>query len=92
MSWDFETGPEFQARLDWMDGFVRRNEKDIQFDMMIRTLAPLPAAMQKDILQIYNDAGEMTGYKGSLVFQSVKEFPVNPMEDIVAHAMKAVMA
>ena len=23
MAWDFETDPEFQEKLDWMDGFVR---------------------------------------------------------------------
>ena len=23
MAWDFETEPEFQAQLDWMDDFVR---------------------------------------------------------------------
>src|SRR5207247_4739443 len=23
MAWDFETEPEFQEQLDWMDGFVR---------------------------------------------------------------------
>jgi acyl-CoA dehydrogenase len=23
MAWDFETEPEFQEKLDWMDGFVR---------------------------------------------------------------------
>ena len=23
MSWDFETDPEFQAKLDWADAFVR---------------------------------------------------------------------
>ena len=23
MAWDFETDPEFQAKLDWMDRFVR---------------------------------------------------------------------
>ena len=23
MAWDFTTEPEFQEKLDWMDGFVR---------------------------------------------------------------------
>ena len=23
MAWDFETDPDFQAQLDWMEGFVR---------------------------------------------------------------------
>ena len=25
MSWDFETEPEFQEKLDWADAFVREN-------------------------------------------------------------------
>ena len=67
-----------------MDGFVRRQESGVQFDLIIRSLQPLPAPVQQDILQIYNDAGAITGYKGSLAFQAVREFPVNPMEEIAA--------
>ena len=29
MSWDFETEPEFQAQLDWMDGFVRHEVEPV---------------------------------------------------------------
>lgn len=73
-----------------MDGFVRAREQHVQFDLMIRSLTPLSPEIQQNILQIYNDTGELTGYRGSLVFQAVKEFPVNPMEEIVAHTMKSV--
>lgn len=72
-----------------MDGFVRRGE-DVHFDLVIRSLSPLSEEIRQAIGQIYNDTGQITGYKGSLIFQSVKEFPVNPMEDIVAHAMNRV--
>jgi hypothetical protein len=65
-----------------MDGFVRKQEKDVQFDLIIRSLTPLPQEAQNDILQIYNNTGELAGYKGSLQFQAVREFPVNPMEEI----------
>ena len=65
-----------------MDGFVRKHEKDLQFDMIIRSLNGLSKEVQDDILNIYNNMGAITGYKGSLSFQSVREFPVNPMEDI----------
>lgn len=65
-----------------MDGFVRKNEKDTQFDMIIRSLVPLSQEIQEDILRIYTNTGALTGYKGSLSFQSVREFPVNPMEEI----------
>ena len=26
MTWDFETDPEFQAQLDWIDEFVRTDD------------------------------------------------------------------
>lgn len=67
-----------------MDGFVRRQGKEINFDMVIRSLSGLPPDIEANILSIYNNMGEITGYKGSLSFQAVREFPVNPMEDIVA--------
>jgi len=74
-----------------MDGFVRRNEKDMQFDMMIRSLLPLSTEIQQDILNIYSQTGAITGYKGSLIFQAVKAFPINPMNEIVA-SQNTVMA
>jgi len=74
-----------------MDGFVRRADQSMQFDMIIRSLTALPKEIQQDILHIYNETGALTGYKGTLVFQSVKEFPVNPMNEIIASA-KTVLA
>ena len=29
MAWDFETEPEFQKQLDWMDDFVSREVEPI---------------------------------------------------------------
>ena len=29
MSWDFETDPEFQAELDWVDDFVRNEVEPV---------------------------------------------------------------
>jgi hypothetical protein len=75
-----------------MDGFVRREGSDIQFDLIIRSAKPLDDDFQKNILQIYTDTGELTGYKGSIVFQQGKEFPVNPMEEMMQHAINAVIA
>ena len=31
MSWDFETDPEFQAELDWVDEFVREEVEPVDF-------------------------------------------------------------
>lgn len=69
-----------------MDGFVRRSTdtENVQFDLIIRSYTELSSDIQKDILNIYNDMGRLTGYNGSVGFQAVKDFPVNPMEDILA--------
>lgn len=75
-----------------MDGLVRRHETTLEFDLYIRSLKPIDAAMQQDILTIYNDIGKITGYQGNLVFQPVREFPVNPMEEVLAHTIKTVVA
>lgn len=66
-----------------MDGFVRNQNNKVQFDLIIRSLTKLSAEIERDILNIYNNIGELTGYKGSLSFQAVREFPVNPMEEII---------
>ena len=31
MAWDFETDPEFQEQLDWMDDFVREEIEPLDF-------------------------------------------------------------
>lgn len=67
-----------------MDGFIRKQDNNLQFDMIIRSLSGLSKEIQEDILRIYNDMGAITGYKGSIAFQAVREFPVNPMQDIAA--------
>jgi len=75
-----------------MDGFVRRNFDKTQFDLIIRSHAPLSPEAQNDIMQIYNNTGELTGYSGSLNFQTVKDFPVNPMEEIITSKTQGVLA
>ena len=75
-----------------MDGFVRRKPENMQFDLVIRSLTPLPKDMQRDIQDIYLSTAELTGYKGSVSFQFVKNFPVLPMEDVAKQHMSDVMA
>ena len=31
MAWDFETDPEFQKQLDWVDAFVREEVEPLDF-------------------------------------------------------------
>ncbi len=39
MAWDFSTEPEFQAQLDWMEGFVREEIEPI--DLLEREIGNL---------------------------------------------------
>ncbi len=69
-----------------MDGFVRKGgQQQVHFDLMVRSKLPLPSDVQQDIFAIYQATGELTGYQGNLQFQSVKEFPVNPAEELAIH-------
>jgi acyl-CoA dehydrogenase len=54
MAWDFSTEPEFQAKLDWMRGFVRDEIlpletllEELQWDGLTRAIAPLQAAVRE---------------------------------------------
>lgn len=74
-----------------MDGFVRRKKEATEFDLFIRSHAPLDREVEREISRIYSETGEAAGYRGSLVFQAVRDFPVNPMEEIAEH-MAGVIA
>ncbi|MDX1975105.1 MAG: hypothetical protein SFT92_05460 [Rickettsiales bacterium] len=75
-----------------LDGFVHKQRAKTQFDLYIRSHTQLTSAVQQDIMRIYNDMGELTGYRGNLVFQATKEFPVNPLEELFAHTHSNVVA
>lgn len=66
------------------DGFVKKRENRTIFDLVIRSLAGLESEMREHISRIFNDAAEITGFKGSLQFQVTKEFPIHPMEEVLA--------
>ena len=55
-----------------MDGLVRG--KDKRFDLILRTDAPVPPAMRRDIIKIFTDSTEATGVAGTILFQGNREF------------------
>ncbi len=75
-----------------MDGMVRRRPDSMEFDLFIRSLKPLSGQIQQDILKIYDQSGQIAGYRGQLVFQAVKTFPVNPLEDIASQETRNLLA
>ena len=59
-----------------MDGLVRANMSK-HFDLTIRTHDPLDLDVKQDINHIFNDASEITGFKGNLEFSVARQFPNN---------------
>jgi len=51
-----------------------------RFDLLIRTLSPLPPAMRADIGEIFERVSTAAGCGGALRFQVVTAFPVAPLE------------
>ena len=66
------------------DGLVREK----QFDLMVRSRIALPQKFRHDITELFHEALAIGDYRGGLVFQKVKEFPVSPLEEIEKSAMR----
>ena len=66
------------------DGLVREK----RFDLMVRSHVALTQKMRHDIGSLFNEALELGSYKGNLVFQKVKEFPVSPLDEIEKSATR----
>lgn len=74
-----------------LDGLVKRRETNMQFDLVVRNIRPLSKEMEKDIQGIYTATGELTGYRGQILFQAVQAFPVHPIYDTTPHAQGDVI-
>jgi hypothetical protein len=87
---DEKSGTRFIVEVDMsrmgpfqFDGLVR----DKQFDLMVRSHITLPPKFRHDITELFHEALAIGEYRGGLVFQKVKEFPVSPLEEIERSAM-----
>jgi hypothetical protein len=86
-----KTGTRFIVEVDMskmgpfqFDGLVREK----RFDLMVRSHIALTSRMRHDIGTLFNEALELGSYKGNLVFQKVKEFPVSPLDEIEKSATR----
>jgi len=71
MAWDFETEPDFQAKLDWVDGFVRddiepldhliESPYDVSHPAFKRLVRPLQARVRAERLWACHLGPEMGG-------------------------------
>jgi hypothetical protein len=66
------------------DGLVREK----RFDLMVRSHVALTPRMRHDIGTLFQEALELGSYKGNLVFQKMKEFPVSPLDEIEKSATR----
>ena len=72
---DFDLSKMGQVQLD---GLVREK----RFDLMFRSHEAVPLDIRNHVTRLFQEANEITGFKGSISFQTVAKFPVAPMEDI----------
>ena len=64
------------------DGLVRER----RFDLVVRSRIALTTTMRRDITALYQEAMELGRYNGDIVFQTVRDFPVAPLDDIARRA------
>ncbi|WP_374652602.1 hypothetical protein [Dongia sp.] len=61
-----------------LDGLMRPQ----RFDLMVRSRTRLTDRMRREIEAIYEEARGLTGFAGSIAFQTVDEFPVIPLDEL----------
>jgi hypothetical protein len=88
---DETSGTRFIVEVDMsrmgpfqFDGLVRER----QFDLMVRSHVALPPKFRQDITELFHEALALGDYRGGLVFQKVKDFPVSPLEEIEKSATR----
>jgi hypothetical protein len=88
---DEKAGTRFIVEVDMskmgpfqFDGLVREK----QFDLMVRSHIALPMKFKHDITELFREALALGDYRGGLVFQKVKDFPVSPLEEIEKSATR----
>jgi hypothetical protein len=88
---DEKSGTRFIVEVDMsrmgpfqFDGLVREK----QFDLMVRSRIALPQRFKHEITELFQEALSLGEYRGGLMFQTVKEFPVSPLEEIEKSATR----
>ena len=88
---DEKAGTRFIVEVDMsrmgpfqFDGLVREK----QFDLMVRSRIALPPKVRLDMTELFQEALALGDYRGGIVFQKVREFPVSPLEEIEKSATR----
>ena len=75
-----------------LDGLMKRKDGATSMEMILRTHTPLPEEAQRDLRVIYEATAGAAGFTGNLMFQAMEEFPVKPLEEIIASGHREVVA
>lgn len=67
-----------------MDGFIKKQPENLQFDLMIRSHINLDDVTRQTLRSLFNKNAEISGFNGSLNFQTIKQFHFSPFSEIVA--------
>jgi len=65
-----------------LDGFMKDRGETKNFDLIVRTGAPLPQRMRYDINRIFADFAEVAGLRGAITFQAQAQFVEVPLPSL----------
>ena len=75
-----------------LDGLFFNQPRTKEFDLVVRSQKEFSAEEQQQIAGIYNNYGEITGYRGSLRFEQTAAFPIQPLKDIISGQSREISA
>ncbi len=64
-----------------LDGFFRKHDRQMQFDLVIRSERPLPEPVSSQITHIYQEGAQTVGYHGQIYFEPHKKHFVMPLNN-----------
>jgi hypothetical protein len=67
-----------------LDGLMHEQ----RLDLIVRSHEPLPTKMERDILVLFGETCTGLNLNGQLFFQSVPNFPVNPLDDVAKEPVR----
>jgi hypothetical protein len=67
-----------------LDGLMHEQ----RLDLIVRSHAPLPSDMERDILVLFGETCTGLNLAGQLFFQAVPAFPINPLDDVAAEPVR----
>jgi hypothetical protein len=65
-----------------LDGFMKDRGETKNFNLIVRTGAPLPQRMRYDINRIFADFAEVAGLRGAITFQAQAQFVEVPLPSL----------